>query len=165
MSEENTFDDLVKECTIEYTSYRKQCKSESLINRIKKIYTQIDDILKKNCSDQYAKVEELCTRNELNQFEAIKGKEDEAKLALLELRKCPHNFSYLQKKLKVINDLSEIILENLLEICLDDCYNIDENKESCIRNCYFKSHDYTTRSFEEYLDSQLSVMENKIYKF
>ena len=73
-------------------------------------------------------------------------------------------FIIYQKKIKSLNEISEIILESQLEICLNECSLSDVDKNTCVKDCFFKGHDYSMRAFEQYLNKQLTIIENKINK-
>ena len=159
-----SFEELIKEHSTEYSLYRNRLNSFNTVGRIKKIYKNIDNLLRIKCSKEYAKVEELCKRNEMNQLIPIQGKEEEASTALQQLKKCPYNFSFYQKKINSINEMSETILESQLEICLHECLISDVDKNTCVKDCFFKGHDYSMRAFEEYMNNQLNIIENKVNK-
>jgi hypothetical protein len=160
-----SFEEMIKEYSTEYSIYRNRINSFNTIKRIKNIYNKIDKLIKSKCSKEFEKVEELCKRNEMNQFIPLQGKEYEASKALQDLKKCPYNFAYYQKKIKSINDISETILESQMEICLMECSNSDEKSDMCVKNCFFKNHDYTMRAFDDYLNSQLNIIEKQINKY
>jgi hypothetical protein len=162
MNDKMSFEELIREHYTEYSLYRNRLTSFNTIKRIKNIYKTIDYIIRNKCAEEYARVEDVCNRNELNQFVPIEGKEDEAALALQKLKKCPYNFSLYQKKIKSINEISEIILENQLEICLHECSVSDGDDNICVKDCFFKGYDNTMRAFEQYLNTQLTIIENKI---
>jgi hypothetical protein len=164
-----------------YTEFINECVKEleaknmnnyyriSLSDKMSNIMKKLDEVTKKKCPEQVERVQSLIKMNNLDgkaQAVPIEGKEAEAQRAVHDLMQCQGQLSQMLVGIQGISNITETIVIDQLELCVNDCININNEDEAkkCIKTCYKNTYDYTLTASHKFVEKTLEGIEEQINK-
>jgi hypothetical protein len=165
--------------TDKYKEYIEECKNEmsnkldnnteriALSDKLLNISKLFDDIIHKKCSQQYDRmklVSKTENKNDMLIHIPVEGNEREATQALNDLRECIGDLRRYPLNVQNLLNLSDYVMSYQIESCISDCIKNEGDSKPCIKDCYDKSYKYTVSVFNEFIDSQVSSMEDELKK-
>ena len=162
--------DFINECSKEFeakntNNYYRITLSDKMSNIVKKV----DELTKTKCPEQLQRIQSLMQFKNVegrNQAVPVEGKELEAQKALQDLVQCQGPLGQMLIGIQSVNKISETIVSNELQLCLEDCINIEneDNAKSCIKTCFNNTFKYTLTASQKLMENTARQIEEQLKK-
>jgi hypothetical protein len=160
---------LINDLEKEYTAIHKDSPSYILVdNKIKKFYQFVDEKTTAKCHKELNELQSY-TKIEKEALLPIKGKEDQAKVAIDNFNSCQGDIGQYVLALGQFSEYNTSIVSGSLELCIDDCEkNINElgsaEMRSCVKNCFNFTFNYSIKNVENLLKLQIDASLEELKK-